>query len=211
MAIKTKYFNFLNQYFKGLEIIAPLFYNWNSGLRFDLQKEFTNPVDTDNTKYFNEVYYRARKLFEFCFNENDNIYLTLFSYKWKKRRIKKSNYIYKLIKSSCKTEKAFSIISNRYEPNEKWNRLIINEKLKNLDHENLIVGLCNTDFPSMFPCIREEVYIMNIDKKLIFHIYDVRGLDIIASDNKILSELYDHFSDWILEYDRDEIKQRLNK
>ena len=189
----------------------PLFYNWNLGLRFDLQKEFTNPVDTDNDAYFNETYHRAKSLFEFCFEQNDKVYLAIFSYKWRKQRIKKTNYIFKLIKSDSQTEKVFDKITNRYEPNEKWNKLIIKEKVGNLDTENLIVGLCNTDFPTMRPCIREEVYLINIDKKLIFHIYDDRGLDILATDKKILTELYDRFDKWILEYDREKIKQQLKK
>ena len=189
----------------------PLFYNWDLGLRFDLQKEFTNPVDTDNDDYFSEVYYRAKKLFEFCFEQNDRIYLSVFSYKWRKQRIKKSNFIFKLLKPDSKTEKVFDKVANRYELNEKWNRLLIKEKIKNIDTNNLIIGLCNTDFPTMHPCIREEVYLMNIDKKLIFHIYDDRGLDILATEKKVLNEIYDRFDKWILEYDREKIKQQLNK
>lgn len=189
----------------------PLFYNWNLGLRFDLQKEFTNPVDTDDNEYFSKVYYRSKKLFEYCFEQNDTVYLSVFSYKWRKQRIKKSNFIFKLLKSSSESENVFDKVANRYEPNEKWNRLLIKEKIKNIDIHNLITGLCNADFPTMRPCIREEVYLMNIDKKLIFHIYDDRGLDILTTDKKFFHETYDRFDKWILEYDREKIKQQLEK
>ncbi|WP_298537942.1 DUF3885 domain-containing protein [uncultured Algibacter sp.] len=211
MNLKTEYLDFLKDNFNGLEIKMPLFYNWDLGLRFDLQKEFTNPVDTDNDDYFSEVYHRAKKLFEFCFEPNDTVYLSVFSYKWRKQRIKKSNFIFKLLKSDSKTEYVFDKVANRYEPNEKWNRLLIKEDIKNINVDNLIIGLCNTGFPTMRPCIREEVYLMNIDKKLIFHIYDDRGLDILATDKKLLNGIYDRFDEWILNYDREKIKKQLNK
>jgi hypothetical protein len=209
--LKTQFSNFLEQNFKGLEIKKPLFYNWDLALRFDLQKKFTNLVYIDNDDYFDEVYNRAKKLFKFCFDKEDDIYLVAFSYKWRKQRIKKSNYLFKLIKSDSETEKIFNRISNRYESNEKWNRLIVKGKIENIDTKNLILGLCNTDFSTMKPCIREEVHLININKKLIFHIYDDRGLDILTTDKKILNELYDQFNKWILEYDRKEIEKQLNK
>ncbi|MFC7445320.1 DUF3885 domain-containing protein [Mesoflavibacter profundi] len=211
MNLKTEYLHFLKDNFNGLKIKMPLFYNWDLGLRFDLQKEFTNPVDNDNNNCFNEVYHRAKKLFEFCFEQNDTVYLSVFSYKWRKQRIKKSNYIFKLLKADSKTEYVFDKVANRYEPNEKWNRLLIKENINNINIDNLIIGLCNTDFPTMLPCIREEVYLMNIDKKLIFHIYDDRGLDILATEKKVLNDIYDRFDEWILEYDREKIKNQLNK
>ena len=189
----------------------PLFYNWNLGLRFDLQKEFTNPVGTDNSEYFQEVYHRAKKLFEFCFDQENNIYLTVFSYKWRKQRIRKSNLIFRLLNKNLDRDLKFDIISNRYEPNEKWNRLILKEKVKNIDTDKLIIGLCNTDFPMLRPSISEEVYLINIDKKLIFHIYDDRGLDILSTDTETLKELYSKFDKWILEFDREKIKEQLKE
>lgn len=209
--LNTEYLNFLTKNFKDLEIKKPLFYNWELGLRFDLQNKSTNPINTDNSNHFNEVYHRAKCLFESCFKHNDTIYLVVFRYKWRKQRIKRSNYIFKLIESDSQIEKGFSKVVNRYEPNEKWNRLVIKVNVKDLDIENLIVGLCNTDFPNMQPCISEEVHLINIDKKLVFHIYDDRGLDILATNKKTLNELYNKFDKWILEYDREHINYQLNK
>ena len=210
MNLKKEYFNFLNQNFEGLEVKKPLFYNWNLGLRFDLQKDFTNPVDIENKEYFKEVYNRAEKLFEFCFDQEEEIYLSIFSYKRKRQRIRKTNYIFKLIKNEPYSNYHFDKVSNRYESNEKWNTLIIKDKIKNINIADLINGLCNTDFPMMKPSIPEEVYIMNIDKKIIFHIYDDRGLDILSSNKKILIDLYDQFDKWVLEYDREQIKKQLD-
>lgn len=210
MNIKTEYLNFIKLNFSGLEIKMPLFYNWDLGLRFDLQQEFTNPVCTDDDGYFKEVYHRAKNLFDFCFNKEDQVYVAIFSYKWRKQRIRKSNFIFKLFKDQSHPKLEFSKISNRYESNEKWNRLIIKKKVENIDIDNLVKGLCNTDFPMMKPSISEEVYLININKKLIFHVYDDRGLDILATNKKNLLDIYNNFDSWILEYDREKIKAQLN-
>lgn len=209
MSLKTEYLNFLEENFNGLDIKMPLFYNWNLGLRFGLQKEFTNPIKTNDKNHLIEVYHRAKSLFEFCFEQNDTIYLVAFKYKWRKQRINKSNYILKLIESSTQSEKMFDKVTNRYELNEKWIRLITKNNIKNLDINNLIIGLCNTDFPTLTPNIQEEVYLINIEKKLVFHIYDDCGLDILATNKDLLIKLYNQFDKWILEHDREKIKQQL--
>lgn len=188
----------------------PLFYNWNLGLRFDLQQKATSKVSASNDEYFDEVYHRANKLFESCFEKEDEIYLVVFSYKWRKQKIRKSNYILKLITNYHNTEFVFGKLLNRYEANEKWNTLLIKEKIKNIDIRNLIQGTCNSDFPSMKPSISEELYFVNIKKKLIFHIYDDRGLDILTSDKKVLKELYVEYDKWILDYEREMIEKQLN-
>lgn len=209
MSIKSEYSNFLELNFKGLELKSPLFFNWNLSLRFDLQKEFTNPVEFDDNSYFNEVYRRAGDLFEFCFDDDDDIYISNYLYKWRKQRFRKSNIIFKLIEEVSDNNTQFNRVTNRYERGEKWNQLLVKEKVKNIDTKNLVVGMCNSDFPMMKPSIEQEVYIINIKKKLIFYIYDDRGLDIVASNNEFLIELYNRFDEWILECNRDKIKQQL--
>ncbi len=42
---------------------------------------------------------------------------------------------------------------------------------------------------------------------MIYNIYDDRGLDIIAKEKTILTELYTEFNHWILDYDRDKINK----
>ncbi|MFD1206338.1 DUF3885 domain-containing protein [Sporosarcina contaminans] len=42
-------------------------------------------------------------------------------------------------------------------------------------------------------------------KKMIYHLYDDRGCDIIAVNIEDLRELYEKYNDWILDYDRERI------
>jgi hypothetical protein len=46
---------------------------------------------------------------------------------------------------------------------------------------------------------------VNISKKIIYHLYDDRGCDVIASDKEYIRFLYEDRNEWILNYDRNEI------
>jgi len=76
------------------------------------------------------------------------------------------------------------------------------------------MAIANQDFPSRFPRIEnnhiisnKEIYFININKKLIFNMYDDRGLDIVASDIETLRPIYENHKDWILDYDRAQIEK----
>ncbi|SDB87623.1 protein of unknown function [Shouchella lonarensis] len=47
-----------------------------------------------------------------------------------------------------------------------------------------------------------EVYVVNVTKQMIFHLYDDRGCDMIAAEKENLRSLYKNFNHWLLDYDR---------
>ena len=50
-----------------------------------------------------------------------------------------------------------------------------------------------------------SVYIVDVENHVILHLYDDRGLDIVAYEKNTLSPLYKKLNEWILDYDRKEI------
>ncbi|MFU0800159.1 MAG: DUF3885 domain-containing protein [Xylanivirga thermophila] len=52
-----------------------------------------------------------------------------------------------------------------------------------------------------------SVYLFDIENHVMLHLYDDRGLDIVAYDKNTLMPLYQKFNIWILDYDR----ERINK
>ncbi len=42
--------------------------------------------------------------------------------------------------------------------------------------------------------------------KIMFHLYDDRGADLVASEKSAIKDIYTRFNKWILEYDRERIK-----
>lgn len=206
---KEEYWNFLFKYFKWLQIKKPLFYNWNIWIRFDLQ--WKNPSkDSDDCftdKYFNDVQYRAKKLLEYTFESDDEVIIVLNSFKLRKRKIKKSNFIFKQILNFNKEDILFKKIKWLYQTDDSFNQAIIWVKFSTLNYSEIFVGISHKDFWNMQPYIWEEVFFINITKKIIFHMYDDRWLDIIASDKNMLEPIYNKYNDWILDYDRKKIDE----
>lgn len=208
--LKQEYRSFLKESFEELRLRTPLFYSSKFGLRFDLQKG-----KTDTDEYFNEVLRRSSSLFETAFNKTDKVLLILIDYKYKRNKIRFSNYTFKQINNLKKEEVCYFKESNLYETNDKYNVAIIKLNTSRINYKNILKAIANTDFPSREPTLdnkgffsSKEIYFLNLDKNLIFHMYDDRGLDIISSDNTLLSEIFKKHNDLILEYDRKEIEKQ---
>lgn len=210
MTIKQEYRQFFNDYFQGLKLRAPLFFNWDNGLRFDLQVG-----ETDRDEYFEEVLKRSSILFKSLFGPRDNLFFVLMDYKYKRRKIRVDNFCFQQIEDIKKNGIAFLKAYRLYEPNDKYdirNIAVVKSRTENINFENILKAIGNTDFPPRAPRLdnnsvftSKEIYFMNIDKKLIFHMYDDRGLDIIANDIETLRPIYDKYNTWILESNRGQI------
>lgn len=216
MTLKQEYRQFLEENFRGLKIKAPLFFNWDNGLRFDLQVGETN---TD--EYFQEVEKRATALFETSFKPDDRIYLVLQERTDRRGKIRFSNYCFKQINGLKKEEVTYSQVHRLYEPADKtdiWNVAVAKVTTDRLNYRNIIAAISVVDFPSRQPRLdsrgffsNKEIFFLNIDKRLIYHMYDDRGLDIVATDKETLLPIYQGFNDWILECNREQIDNALKK
>jgi len=204
---------FFTENFEGLTLKSPLFYNWDASLRFDLQPNTESTVSGNMSEYFQEVQNRAIKIFESIFTEQDKIQIVLYQFKGRSRKkIKLSNFVFKQISDLCKSEAEFSVIRRLYEPNDNddiWNRAIIKTMVANLNYKEILKAISYTDFPSNNPSIQFETYIVNISKKIIFHMYDDRGLDVVASDKKSLAPIYYKHKNWLLDYDIEMMHERI--
>lgn len=213
MNILTKHNQFLSDNFPGLNIKKPLFYNWELSLRFDLQKKNLSPNSPWKKEYFNEVYHRAETLFNFCFqNSKENVLLIVQQIEWEDSIIEEDDYILKQISNFDNSLMGKERIENLYEAEDmfdNWNRAMYQTTLDKINFKNLIHGICNTDFPDRKPHIDNELYLINLNEKIIFHIYDDRGLDVLMTDKNKLKILYDKHPSWILEHDREAIIKRL--
>lgn len=210
---KQEYRQFLNDNFKGLRLGKPLFYSWNYGLRFDLQVG-----DADTDKYFNEVTRRASTIFQTVFDNSDKVFLVFMDYKYKRRKIRFSNFTFEQIDNLQKMEISYSKEKRLYEPDDKFdirNIAITKITVDRINHKNILTAIGHSDFPPRQPRLDQngvftakEIYFVNIDKKLIFNMYDDRGLDIIAADKETIRPFYKKHNDWILDYDRNQIDKQ---
>lgn len=208
---KQEFRQFFKQHFDDFEVRLPMFYLWDIGLRFDLQKVFKNPVSPEDNNYFENCLFRAIQIFETTFEPTDEIYLIFNSFKWKKRKIRRGNFIFKQVHKLDFENIIYRRVNELYEPGDKtdqWNQAIILTETKKIDYKQILEGLINTDFGSRSPRICEEVFFVNLNKRIIFNVYDDRGLDIIATDIETIRPIFEKHKDWILDYDREKIDKQ---
>ncbi|WP_425354993.1 DUF3885 domain-containing protein [Paenibacillus shirakamiensis] len=58
-----------------------------------------------------------------------------------------------------------------------------------------------------FPRYQYDIFFIHLRKKMIFHLYDDRGCDVISTNLSTLLPLYHQYNAWILDYDREAIDQ----
>lgn len=207
MNIKQSYKQFLNDYFKGLKLRSGLFFHWDIGLRFDLQK---GEVGSDD--YFEEVFKRSTTLFQAAFGPNDNVMLVLMDYKYKRNKIRFGNFCFKQITGLNNQDITYLKAYKLYDPLDCLdvrNLAVIKTNIEKINYENILIAIGNTDFSWRQPRLDKKgvltskgVFIINTDRELIFHMYDDRGLDIIANDVEQLRSIYSQYNSWLLESNR---------
>jgi Domain of unknown function (DUF3885) len=65
-----------------------------------------------------------------------------------------------------------------------------------LDHRRLLRGVANREL-GLDPALVWEVYVLNESRPLVFHMYDDRGLDVVAASEQTLHPLRRQFGAWL--------------
>jgi hypothetical protein len=73
---------------------------------------------------------------------------------------------------------------------------------------SILEGIANADH-AQTPSVSGCVYFLNPATGMIVHMYDDRGLDIIATSSEALIPIYQTFNHWVLDFDRERIVNTL--
>ncbi len=202
--------DYMKDNFPNLYLRPPLFYNWDCGLRFELGNPHIRIYKDQNRaiinySYFNEALQRAKKLFEASFKPEDKVFCLFQKYSRGKQKIKKRDYCYRYIKNfdkieSFNTTDVFDLDDIDYK-SEHYHRIVFHTTVKHIDYVNILNRSIFYDFGGK----ALDNYFINRNQNIIFHLYDDRGLDMIAKDKHILQKIYLQYGDWLLDYDRDKI------
>ncbi|MGM0903464.1 MAG: DUF3885 domain-containing protein [Bacillota bacterium] len=202
---------FMDETFPKLELKPPLFYSWDIGIRFELGVEWKREYDYPNNPYLLGCYKRANTLFEALHSPSDDIFVVLdvnhFD-KTKNLRHKLNNfspYVEKSLLYRLKHQMLPYIFpEDDDEEKYKTHRFTLLCKTNELKYNPLLKAICNQDL-GIRPSLFHRVYFINLNKKTIFHVYDDRGCDVLATSPETIRDLYETYYDWILDYDKPEI------
>lgn len=206
---------FLNQYmaerFPNLELRPPLFYSWDIGIRFELGVEWKREYYYPNNPYILGCYKRAITLFEALHSPTDDIFVVMDVNDFDKGK----NIKHKLKNFSPYVEKSllyrlkhqimpYIFPEDDEEGTYKTHRFTLKCKTSDFKYIPLLKAICNQDL-GLKPSIFHRVYFINIKKETIFHVYDDRGCDLLATSPETIRDIYERYNDWILDYDKNEI------
>lgn len=205
--MKTTFKEFFQSTLKSMILEPPLFYNNEIGLRFELGAPYR---ELDNPYYFETVHLRAKELFDAVFSDTDEIFLVMKTYQplppfevINPGVNVFSNYV------DPNVTKEVTCYEEEPEVDEDTNEVTGHLRsfgllcsLSDVNYEKILTAIGYTDFPSYGDYISDGIYFIHPTKLIVFHMYDDRGLDVIALDTDQLFSLYNHYSEWILDYDR---------
>lgn len=203
--------------FPNLELRPSLFYNGDIGIRFRLGVNYDYNNIYENCSYLEGVYNRAITLFQFLHATEDDIYIVVdvndyadgetFKHKLNifSKYVKEKSDLFKLQKNTI----PYVFPEDNEDGLYKTNRFTLKCKVSDLKYIPMLKAICNQDM-GIKPRIFHRVYFINVNKNTIFHIYDDRGCDILATSPNTIRDMYHTYNDWILDYDRNKIDKVFN-
>jgi hypothetical protein len=207
--------SFLLEYFQGLKLSPGLFYAWKSSIRFEIGP---STIQSDEQEYIEQSLQRVLTLFHEVFADQDEVLLVTDVHSLKNDaypRRKSLNIYLKYMKHRQLLYKLrhyllpSMVVEDENDVEAITHRFIIPCRKSDIRYRPLLNAILYEDFnhPSAIlgnnTQIGYDVYFINHSKKMIFHLYDDRGCDILSDDKENLRSLYQKYNEWILNYDRE--------
>jgi hypothetical protein len=169
-------------------------------IRFELG---LNPLK--NSAYFDEVNYRASSILKFVFSNDDEVHVVNRISFLKGNRLCELPSMRRYFKSK-ESMRNLTLETIPYEHDESdieflTNEFIVKTTFQDIRYSYLITALGNKDFRRK-PRVRGNIYLLNVTKQILFHMYDDRGCDVYANNKEALLPIYHKNRKWILDYNR---------
>lgn len=204
--------NYMREVFPDLKLRPPLFYNWETSIRFELGVNY-DPISIDgHRQYLEGVYKRAITLFKAIHADRDELYIVVDVNDFEDGQTfkRKLNFFSKYIKEKSVLytlqEKTIPYIfpADDEEGIYRTHRFILKCKRTDIKYITMLKAICHHDL-GIRSSVFHRVYFINRTKNTIFHIYDDRGCDFLATSPDTIRNIYTTYNEWILDYDRPEI------
>lgn len=201
--------NLINVFNKTLHEIGiggmehPIFYNAPVGIRFEIGGEEDVYVKKGlmrklhpNPKYVNQACARAYTIFK-ALPQNDWL-LRIDVYD--QGDINKVSKQLQIGKPKETVKKKYVVEEDEITHYELyWDLNEVNWTIEKIVKEVVLTDIGGLN------CLASAVFLLHDKAHILYHLYDDRGLDVVAKDKETLRPVYEKYKDWLLEYDREEI------
>ncbi len=204
--------SFLKSHFPDLVLTPPLFYEWPFGLRFEVADWSLG----EKSVVLEKAGDRALKIVRYAFDPEDDILFVTDVYTqhehelMKKKLLVYQKYVRRQVRKRLRHELLTYVISELDEPLT-LERFTLTCQIQDIRLRPLLHAICQEDFYAPNQILNGklgyEMYLINLSKQMIFHLYDDRGRDLIAADAERLRPVYEGLQHWLLDYDRPQMDQ----
>jgi hypothetical protein len=204
---------YMSKTFPGLRLGPALFYKWTVGIRFELNANHWPNVE------WAAVLHRACTLYEAVFRPGDLGFIVSahdFEYEPKGRSIRRlPKFRNSVFDPSRRRSLGLHGIAGRQRFNsyeDRVSRIITTLQWteiasRHIGYKDILQAIMHKDFASRKPRADDDIYFINRTRNIILHMYDDRGMDLMAPQASDLRPIYDQHNDWILDYNRTQIEQ----
>ncbi|NEU31719.1 DUF3885 domain-containing protein [bacterium LRH843] len=211
---------FMKEHFDNLILRPPLFYLWEYGIRFEISMPWVEHEEKINLQQIEE---RMNCIFNSVFNDEDEMFLITDIHgesndnflqkrpiKVYKKYIGDKELRQKLQHKVLPSVFLEDVDGQDYEEMV-THRFVLPCKKSDIRYKPLLTAISYEDFPHPSQILKGlprngiDIYFINVTRKMIYHLYDDRGCDVIASNKDNIRSLYEKHNEWILEYDRKQI------
>lgn len=186
------------QIFKGLAFKRPLFYAYPLGLRFQLSE------NGNHIHQFVTAYTKANEITQHIFsNKKPVIVLRCFL----KKSIFASRQVLKDLKNMDITlPKNVEYWLEDADDEPLWDDLYcylnIAYEIDLQEMNKYIWGACARDF-NIMPDASGQAYLFDFEQQIMVWLYDDRGMDVVGNNALVLSNLYQQYHHYLLDYDKE--------
>lgn len=211
--------NFIKEHFENLRLKPALFYAWDFGIRF----EFALPgAAHEDPKNLTQIEERSTTIFKQVFQDSDELLLIMDIHCEKEDTFLQKRPI-KVYQKYVKSTALLAKLQHTILPSQTWHeedegyeamvthRFVLPCQTKDIHYRQLLAAISHEDFPHPTRILKNlcrpgyDIFLVNKTRTMVYHLYDDRGCDVIASRKEDLRQLYKDCIEWILDYDREQI------
>jgi len=128
-----------------------------------------------------------------------------------------SKYLYQLVKGHALEEKTVVRVDEDLDGAGKTIQFsyeykigVLHDRLSAIPYKNILQGIAHYE-QGREPSIGQRVYFINLDKGIMFLMYDDRGCVVYSNSRDNLMNIYHKYNDWIQDYYRKSIDEIFGK
>jgi hypothetical protein len=194
----------------------PIFYHAPNGIRFEIGGSEPIYLDTSsedlvsNPAYIDAAFERAKSIYRGLPHEPN--LLRIDGYPDEKSTQEMIDNICKYTELPLPHEQVIETIPDEDEIGEYFNQLQLYWDLSAIKFQpdELLREIIKGDIGGCKELV-SSTYLIDSHNFILFHLYDDRGLDVVAANKELLRPLYESFNAWILDHDRKKIDLMFKK